>query len=320
MPDRAGAVSTVEFATADIDEAHEYLLHAYGDMDLHVASDQDDFWMRHTVRDAGRFRVSQITNSMVFDIEARPLGNLLIVRVQRGTIEHRGGAKSRTYGVGEVFLAAEPNGPYGARLNRLAMELTDVGPDDLVAVTGGERPPRFTGHDPVSPAAARHLVSTISFAANSVFDNPEAAHSPLLVGATSRMLAATILTTFPNDAVGVTHVADRIDAHPDTLRRAISYIETDAHLDISVADIARAAYVTTRAVQLAFRRHLGTTPMAYLRRVRLDCAHRALMAADPTSGATVTGIAARWGFANPGRFATHYRAAYGVSPRDTLNT
>jgi len=31
-----------------------------------------------------------------------------------------------------------------------------------------------------------------------------------------------------------------------------------------------AAHVTVRAVQLAFRRHLDTTPMAYLRRVRLE--------------------------------------------------
>jgi hypothetical protein len=32
-----------------------------------------------------------------------------------------------------------------------------------------------------------------------------------------------------------------------------------------VADIAAAARVTTRAVQLAFRRHLDTTPTDYLR-------------------------------------------------------
>ena len=60
--------------------------------------------------------------------------------------------------------------------------------------------------------------------------------------------------------------------------------------------------------------------MAYVRRVRLECAHRELQAADPTSGDTVAAIAARWGFAKPDRFAAAYRAAYGVAPIHTLRT
>ncbi|MGN5382482.1 helix-turn-helix domain-containing protein [Streptomyces lasalocidi] len=58
--------------------------------------------------------------------------------------------------------------------------------------------------------------------------------------------------------------------------------------------------------------------MAYLRRVRLAHAHRDLLAADPHSGATVGGVAARWGFAHPGRFAALYRTVYGISPAETL--
>nr|WP_257019637.1 helix-turn-helix domain-containing protein [Streptomyces sp. TLI_235] len=33
---------------------------------------------------------------------------------------------------------------------------------------------------------------------------------------------------------------------------------------------------------------------------------------------TVTGVAARWGFAHPGRFAEACRKAYGVAPSVTL--
>ncbi|WP_211269144.1 helix-turn-helix transcriptional regulator [Saccharothrix syringae] len=69
-----------------------------------------------------------------------------------------------------------------------------------------------------------------------------------------------------------------VAAQPDTLRRAIAFIESNAHRDISVADIAAAGFVTVRAVQPAFRRHLGTTPMAHL----------------------------RWGFSQPSCFAAHY--------------
>ena len=90
-----------------------------------------------------------------------------------------------------------------------------------------------------------------------------------------------------------------------------------AHDDITGAEIAAAAGVTVRAVQLAFRRHLDITPLGYLRRVRLHHAHRQLAAADPQHE-SVTAVAYRWGFANPSRFAACYRQAYGVLPSHTL--
>jgi AraC-like DNA-binding protein len=99
-----------------------------------------------------------------------------------------------------------------------------------------------------------------------------------------------------------------------TMRRAIAFIEGHPHADISVADIAVASNVSIRAVQSAFRRQLDTTPMAYLRTVRLDRAHHDLLATDPTSGDRVTSIAARWGFYSSSRFAALYRHTDGVTP------
>jgi AraC-like DNA-binding protein len=148
--------------------------------------------------------------------------------------------------------------------------------------------------------------------------NTEAAAQPLIRGNAARMLAATVLATFPNTAVVDPTAQDRHDATGTTVRRATAFIEQHPDEDISVADIAAAANVSIRAVQFAFRRQLDTTPMAYLRTVRLDHAHHDLLATDPAQGDTVTGIAARWGFYSNSRFATRYRRAYGVSPRDTL--
>ncbi|MEU6845651.1 helix-turn-helix transcriptional regulator [Streptomyces sp. NPDC046716] len=97
----------------------------------------------------------------------------------------------------------------------------------------------------------------------------------------------------------------------------MAFIESNAGQDIGLAEIANAAYVSPRALQYAFRRHLDTTPIAYLRRVRLDATHAELLAAGPRT-ATVTEIAMRWGFANLGHFATHYRNAYRTLPSTTL--
>jgi AraC-like DNA-binding protein len=70
------------------------------------------------------------------------------------------------------------------------------------------------------------------------------------------------------------------DTTPLLLRRAIAFIEEHADTDIGVADIARASYVTPRAIQLMFRRHRDCTPMEYLRRVRLHHAHQELLGAN----------------------------------------
>jgi transcriptional regulator GlxA family with amidase domain len=73
-------------------------------------------------------------------------------------------------------------------------------------------------------------------------------------------------------------------------------------------------------LQHAFARHRDNTPTGYLRRVRLERAHRELQAADPADGTTVGSVAARWGFTSPGRFATQYRDIYRVLPSHTLRT
>jgi AraC-like DNA-binding protein len=57
--------------------------------------------------------------------------------------------------------------------------------------------------------------------------------------------------------------------------------------------------------------------MEYMRRVRLEYAHRDLLAADPARQ-TVTAIAYRWGFPSCSRFAAQYRQTYGVTPGHTL--
>jgi transcriptional regulator GlxA family with amidase domain len=84
-----------------------------------------------------------------------------------------------------------------------------------------------------------------------------------------------------------------------------------------LADIALAVHVTPRSVQYMFRRDLDITPLQYLRLLRLR--HAPHGSPDRVTD-TVTGIAARWGFAHTGRFAVLYRQMYGQSPHHTLSS
>ncbi|GAB3938340.1 helix-turn-helix transcriptional regulator [Micromonospora vulcania] len=196
----------------------------------------------------------------------------------------------------------------------------DLGVLAQVAAAAPARRPgqiRFTDLGPAATALARQWRNTTSYITDVVLTNPIASAQPLVIGNAARMLAAAALTVFPNTAVTDPTIEDRRDASTATLRRAITFMDEHADRDISAADIANAAAVSVRAVQLAFRRHLGTTPMAYLRRIRLDRAHHDLVRADPHRD-TVSAIASRWGFANHSRFTARYHASYGVPPRETL--
>lgn len=141
--------------------------------------------------------------------------------------------------------------------------------------------------------------------------------SPLIVDACARVLAATVLTCFANDSSIASVPTSSGTALPAQVGRAMSFVDEKAHDDIGVQDIAAAVRLSPRTLQYLFRRYLDTTPSDYLRRVRLDHAHRDLVAGDRTT-TTVNDVAARWRFAHTGRFAMWYRQTYGQSPHMTL--
>jgi len=138
--------------------------------------------------------------------------------------------------------------------------------------------------------------------------------------AAGRLLGHTLLHTFANNVV-VRPVppgddSDDVDDSPSTVRRAARIIEDYASEDLTPGDLARECNVSPRALQYAFRKHLGCTPQDYLRRVRLDLVRQSLR--DGSAG-TVSDAANRNGFFNPGRFAAYYRELYDENPGDTLS-
>lgn len=99
------------------------------------------------------------------------------------------------------------------------------------------------------------------------------------------------------------------------VRHAVDLVRGRSREPLTLAEMAAAAGIGGRALQIAFRRHLGCSPLAYLRMVRLADAHRLL------SGglvATVTDAAMQVGFWHLGEFAVAYRQRYGESPSTTL--
>jgi AraC family ethanolamine operon transcriptional activator len=77
--------------------------------------------------------------------------------------------------------------------------------------------------------------------------------------------------------------------------------------------------VPRRTLERAFRDVLGVSPAAYLRIRALNAVRRALLDAEPRSGA-IARLAFDGGFWHLGRFAQSYRALFGKRPVDTLRS
>jgi transcriptional regulator GlxA family with amidase domain len=172
----------------------------------------------------------------------------------------------------------------------------------------------------VSPARAALWRAVVEHLRRDVLGNEEVMASSLSRSTILRDLVAALVETFPNpvrDALAAT-TARGFDG-ASTWQRAVAYIEAHARDEIGLSDIAAAAGIGPRALQMAFRRHADTTPLGYLRRVRLQRAHHDLLAGDPAQ-ITVGAVASRWGFAHHANFSTLYLRAYGRSPSVTLRS
>jgi AraC-like DNA-binding protein len=306
------------FATTDPEQAQALIADAYADNKLRISGDRSDFHFQHERWAAGMMSVSLMSNTLTIAMDLKPMDTLWICDIRRATLQNEVEHVTRHYGVGDVFLAAPLAIEYRNELQGYADRPVGLDPSVFCEVTGDEAfdPLSRLRLDPLPPQAAASWRRTVDFVKDSVLSNPEAAANPLLVGSAQRLLAATLLHGYGLEPPETAEM--RRDATPASVRRAVAFIQNNPELDISVADIARAAHVSVRAVQLAFRRHLDTTPMRYLRRVRLDLAHTDLQATNPADGVTVTDIAMRWGYADPSRFAAEYRTAYGEHPHVTL--
>jgi transcriptional regulator GlxA family with amidase domain len=130
--------------------------------------------------------------------------------------------------------------------------------------------------------------------------------------------------TGPLDPVSGLALSRSLPASPDSarippaVRSAMAFIHDHAAEPIGLAEVAGAGRLSPRALQAAFRKHLGTTPLGYLRATRMGRVHADLQSARPGDGQTVSTIANRWGFSQLSRFAHDYKDRYGVSPRETL--
>lgn len=193
----------------------------------------------------------------------------------------------------------------------------DLALSELSALLGRTvvTPPRFSFARPDGPGAAA-ITRAVAVLHDELRNGSPLMAEPVLAERLGRLVLSSLLLGHPHsysaELQGRTHVEG-----PRAIRQLLDRVHA-APLDFAtVGDLAAAAGLSVRALQDGFRRHVGTSPMTYLRQVRLQKVHEALLAADPST-ATATSIAHSWGFAHYGRFVADYRARFGISPTRSL--
>jgi AraC-like DNA-binding protein len=315
------AIARASFATSDPEEALPVLAPIYPQIDL-SPSPQGAFRFDLDSVDAGsvstiRYRLTSPNSASTAD----GAGTLSIAHLIEGRMHLSDGRTE--VDMTKPFLA--PARSFGAawddvQIGGVGLDLREVerfarllaGSDSFVLA--------FTGVNPIDDGLARFWTSTVGTMNRSLLRDYEAMRSPLVRSAMFEQLALALLSVFPNTLIDLREPPDTSQAVPAAVRRATAYIDEHLDADITVADIAAAARLSTRGLTAAFRRTLGSTPTAYLRSGRLAAAHRDLVAGDPGLGVTASAVARRWGFNNPGRFAAAYRAQFHANPGETLRS
>ncbi|MBX2832893.1 MAG: AraC family transcriptional regulator [Rhodospirillales bacterium] len=160
------------------------------------------------------------------------------------------------------------------------------------------------------------LRNTIHYMADALESPLRELNNPLVNTQMQDMLLTQCLTLLPNSYQDVLNGRSAATVVPYFVKRARDYIHAHADRKLGLAEISAAAGCGYRGLQRGFMDAYDTSPMNYLRSVRLKRIRALLLAGQ--AGDTISLIAYKWGFAHMGRFAQAYYNEFGELPSETL--
>lgn len=139
-------------------------------------------------------------------------------------------------------------------------------------------------------------------------------------GLISGLLEGQILLTIM-DSLRWSYTADiqgRVnELKPRCVKKAIDYVIEHEKKKINIQDLALAAGVGLRTLQMSFQQIYGISPMCYVRRYKLKKIREYLLS-HYAHDVSIGDIAAQWSFMHPSSFAKNYYAFFGEYPSETV--
>lgn len=140
--------------------------------------------------------------------------------------------------------------------------------------------------------------------------------SPLALASLNQMLMNTLLTMQRHNYSDLLQ-GPAPAAAPFYVRKAEEFMRAHVAEPITLPQVAAAAGISVRALSRGFQDFRSTSPMAWLKGIRLERVRDSLLTCDP-NGTSISAIALEWGFDHLGHFGQAFRNRFGETPRDTL--
>ena len=177
-------------------------------------------------------------------------------------------------------------------------------------------PLKFEPTMDLASAGGMRWVNLMKWIYESLLSDSGGLESPMIASQLEQMVVTMVLGSQPSNYSDELMREERSIA-PAFVKRIERYIEDNAADPITMADLAEHAGVSSRSIFNGFRRYRNTSPMSYLKDVRMLRVHEELKR-QGQSETTVTAVAFRWGFNHLGHFTTDYKKRFGESPSQTL--
>ena len=290
---------------------------------LRLLADPDSFSVTQRVGRMGPVTLSEIAVGSDLPMDGGQVcGSYRVIVVQAGRteVEHRG--RVAIGGPGSATVVAPEGlgkGQWDAGSKVICLKIDRSAVADALSDALGRQVTSQVDFTPIMPTNAAPTQSWIDMLVSfkEQFFRPDSVLNQPLVGLpfVDGLVRGFLLAAEHPHLDAIT--GDERPAAPRAIRTAVGIIEEEAHLPLTLSAIATRSHISVRTLQQGFQRHLGTSPMAYLREVRLRRAHDTLLQSDP-SMVTVASVAYRWGFSNLGRFAAAHAARYRETPTETL--
>lgn len=308
------------FATSDVDQAREEVARVFCDHQLNPRSRRPQLGAWQNMARLSSMAVGAMGYGADVDIDPGALGDfylLMLPYAGSASIQHGAEHTNVSSACGSILSPEDATlMQWSADCAKRMVRIDRQALEQQLSILLGGAPVQGVRFDLAMPLGGRteqwwRMLNLLI----EKLEEPGAAASSLATSLHESLLIVSLLECQPH-----THTA-RLGVHqhplaPKHVRRVEAYIEEHADEPLTIGDLVAVSGVSVRALFDGFRRFRDTSPLAYLRAVRLAKVRQQLLQAGQDK--SVTTIASQWGFCQLGRFAAQYKATFGESPSETL--
>jgi|TARA_R110000787_G_scaffold24509_6_gene69499 AraC family transcriptional regulator, ethanolamine operon transcriptional activator len=161
----------------------------------------------------------------------------------------------------------------------------------------------------------RHHLAALLQQLTSIPEDPALSESQIQqqLKAIEDKIILMVLVIYDAKETGISHPKRLGNQHNSIVQRCHDYVTSSEGSCASVVDICESLHIPHRTLNYSFHKATGTSPMQYLRAVKLNAARRELL----QTAFSITDIAANYGFFHMGYFSQEYRRLFGETPSMT---